>query len=205
MYTILLTNVTTDLCHICRVNDLIFPAMESFEERVNNPGNYYIFYDNFLRAAVGEEAWKSQVGVGNEKRRSGRRSVTSNSSNTSTSSRLSSPIDEAFALIMLKNNYWAWMQHAKGKWENDAKPLLTDYDDECLLSNHLTLAAHALNGAIIDLSTDENREEDDNHVIWRPKDDATEEAKQRYRMAETDLHAEISRFRSQVRKIGVFY
>ena len=96
-------------------------------------------------------------------------------------------------------------EHAKGKWENDAKPLLTDYDDECLLSNHLTLAAHALNGAIIDLTTDENREEDDNHVIWRPKDDATEEAKQRYRMAETDLHAEISRFRSQVREIEVFY
>jgi hypothetical protein len=184
MYTILL-NVTSDLCHICRVNDLIFPAMESFEERVNNPGNYYIFYDNFLRAAVGEEAWKSQVGVGNEKKRRGRRSVASNSSNTTiTSSRLSSPIDEAFALIMLKNNYWAWMQQAKGKWENDARPLLTDYDDECLLSNHLTLAAHALNGAIIDLTTDENREEDDNHVIWRPKDDATEEVKQRYRMAE---------------------
>jgi hypothetical protein len=37
--------------------------MEAFEERLNNPTNYYIFYNYFLRALVGEKVWKQATGA----------------------------------------------------------------------------------------------------------------------------------------------
>jgi hypothetical protein len=49
-------------CSCCTDNEVVFPAMEAFKERVDNPTNYF-FYDYFLRASVGEKAWKQATGA----------------------------------------------------------------------------------------------------------------------------------------------
>ena len=49
-----------DLCGQCVANNLVFPALEAFEQRLDNPTNYYLFYEYFLSAAVGEEEWKQK-------------------------------------------------------------------------------------------------------------------------------------------------
>jgi hypothetical protein len=66
-----------------------------------------LFYDNFLRAVEGEEKWKASA-----------------ASKSTNDGRLSSPYNEAFAMILLKNNYYAWLLEAKETYGG----LITDYD-----------------------------------------------------------------------------
>ena len=97
-------NRLKELCSCCADNEVVFPAMEAFEERLDNPTNYYIFYDYFLRASVGEKVWKQATGAQEkELRKKGRLSGASNESLPgSRTKRLSSCLEEAFALIMLE-------------------------------------------------------------------------------------------------------
>jgi hypothetical protein len=81
--------------------------MECFEQRLDNPNAYFLFYDNFLRAVEGEEKWKESAKC-----------------KSTNDGRLSSPYNEAFAMILLKNNYFAWLLEAK----QDNDDLITDYD-----------------------------------------------------------------------------
>jgi len=48
---------------MCVEHTLIFPAMEAFEERLQDPTTYLLFYHYFLRSAVGESEWKSLAGI----------------------------------------------------------------------------------------------------------------------------------------------
>ena len=181
--------------------------MEAFEERLDNPTNYYIFYDYFLRASVGEKAWKLATGA-QEKELSnrGRLSGASNNSNESLpgsrTKRLSSCLEEAFALIMLKNNYFAWLLEYKEK--STRKVLLTDYDRSVFENGSHTIAAvakHVLGGNIINLlSNDENQRctEEKDYVVWKPKDGDEEGVKVNYMNAATDYEASCDAIRLQV-------
>ena len=101
----------TDMCKLCARNALVLPACEAFQKRLEDPNHYFLFYKFFLRSAVGdEEEWK--------------RKSTSHKSVDNTSS-LSSALDEAFALVMLQNNYFSWLLEAKEEFGNS---LITDYD-----------------------------------------------------------------------------
>lgn len=129
-----------DLGKVCAQYNLVFPAMECFEQRLDNPTAYFVFYDNFLRAAEGEEKWKKSV------------------IKSSTNERLSSPYNESFAMILLKNNYFAWLLQTK----NDNLGLITDYDSEELISTAKhTLTEHLMGGICI--------ENDGFHTVPRPK------------------------------------
>jgi len=66
-------------------------AFECFEERWEFPKAYHLFYYLFYKAAVGDKRWKASL---EENKPFG-------NSNT-----------EAFALMLLKNNYHAWMARA---------------------------------------------------------------------------------------------
>ena len=66
-------------------------AFECFEKRWDFPKAYHLFYDQFFKAAVGDRKWKESL---DEDKPFG-------NSNT-----------EAFALMLLKNNYHAWMSQA---------------------------------------------------------------------------------------------
>ena len=124
-----------DLCGQCVANNLVFPALEAFEQRLDNPTNYYLFYEYFLSAAVGEEEWKQNSGYQHRMRKRARRqSYTTNiiSPEPMTRDRLSivkdkrmsTSLNEAFTLILFKNNYFAWLLEAK---QNNSD-LVCDYD-----------------------------------------------------------------------------
>jgi len=84
------------LCRMCHENKVYMLAFECFEERWRFPKAYHLFYDHFFKAAVGEKKWKESL---EDNKPFG-------NSNT-----------EAFALMLLKNNYHAWMAQAYSVFE----------------------------------------------------------------------------------------
>ena len=194
-----------ELCNFCAENELIFPALEALEERLDNPNTYFIFYDYFLRATVGDGTWKRNFGLREQERMKKKARLSGADSNSSVSSsktkRMASPVDEAFALIVLKNNYYAWLLAAKEK--GSRKVLLTDYDMAEFESSGSrtmeTLAERLLQGAMINISNDENgRSYDLDHVAWKPQDDDSEEVKVRYNDAVTHYGILNTALRSKV-------
>jgi hypothetical protein len=97
--------LTTDLCGLCVENKCVLPSMESLGRRLEDPKTYCIFYMFFYTAAVGETRWKEYLS--NEEGRIG--------SNTM----------EAFAQLVLVNNYKAWLYEEKKTHQTH---LLTEYD-----------------------------------------------------------------------------
>ena len=93
---LLLLLPTTDLCRLCQETGAYMLAVECFEERWKFPKAYHLFYDHFFKAAVGDRKWKASL-EGNKP---------FGNSNT-----------EAFALMVLKNNYLAWMAQASSEFE----------------------------------------------------------------------------------------
>jgi hypothetical protein len=120
--------------------------MEAFEQRLKNPTCYWVFYDYFLRAAVGDEDWKANTGLhkpGWTKKKTIQdppRPSTITSDNTK--KRMSTCLDEAFALLILKNNYFAWLMDRKDFYKDK---LMTDYDTSNHLEDAVTLPEHIMN------------------------------------------------------------
>jgi hypothetical protein len=81
------------------------PSIESFERRTKDPKAYCIFYMYFYTAAVGELRWKEYL--------------------WKEEGRIGSNTMEAFALLVLVNNYKAWLYDEKKAHQ---KKLLTEYD-----------------------------------------------------------------------------
>jgi len=71
-------------------------AYECFEQRWRFPKAYHLFYEYFYKAAVGDKRWKESL---EEKKPF---------ANANT---------EAFALMILKNNYHAWMVQAASEYD----------------------------------------------------------------------------------------
>ena len=75
--------------------------------------------------------------------------------------RMATPLDKAFALVMLKNNYFAWLWKAK---EGMHSTMLTDYDSQLLrTARHkgaLSLGEHKLMGSLICLQRQIATEQD---------------------------------------------
>ena len=80
-------------------------SLESMEMRLENPKAYYVFYEFFYKAAVGEVLWKECI--------------------SDASKRIGNNTTEAFALLLLANNYKAWLYEEKMSHGED---LLTEYD-----------------------------------------------------------------------------
>lgn len=82
-------------------------SLESMLKRLDNPKIYYIFYEFFYKSAVGESEWKQFM------------------SKTSNGVRIGNDNTEAFALLLLSNNYKAWLCEEKQAHGNN---LLTEYE-----------------------------------------------------------------------------
>jgi hypothetical protein len=108
MLTHPLLDSTTDLCNTCVEKRIVFPSLAAFEEGVNLPAIYVIFYNYFVKSSVGDNAWKVACLDAEDQ-----------------SSPIVPPQGEAFAMLLLKNNYFAWLWEAKMKLGN---LLITDYD-----------------------------------------------------------------------------
>jgi hypothetical protein len=79
-----------DLCRLYVDNTCVLPSIESLGRRFKNPKAYCIFYMYFYTAAVGELRWKEYLSKEEE--------------------RIGSNTMEAFALLVLVNNYKkAWL------------------------------------------------------------------------------------------------
>ena len=95
----------TDLCALCVENTCVLPSIESIGRRLQDPKAYFIFYMYFYTAAVGEVRWKECM--------------------AKKETRIGSNTTEAFALLVLVNNYKAWLYEEKKKHKTD---LWTEYD-----------------------------------------------------------------------------
>lgn len=105
----MLTELGTDLCNRCHAQQAVFPCLEAFLLGKEFPSVYMIFYDFFLRAAVGEAQWKSKCLEYKEP-----------------TEELATPQLESFTMLLLKNNYFAWLLNEKNRL-NDGN-FVTDYD-----------------------------------------------------------------------------
>jgi hypothetical protein len=81
------------------------PSMESLKRRWKDPKAQCIFYMNFYTAVVGETRWKESL--------------------SKEDGRIGSNTMEAFALLVLENNYKAWLYEEK---KTHQRNLLTEYD-----------------------------------------------------------------------------
>jgi hypothetical protein len=104
------TPAATELCNFCVLNNAILPSLEAFEKRLEIPGIYFVFYDYFYKASAGDARWKEGCLEANTE-----------------IDRLGSRVGEAFAMLVLKNNYFAWLLEAKEKL---GVKLVTDYDSD---------------------------------------------------------------------------
>ena len=98
----------TDLCNLCSERQMVFPSLEAFEQGVNLPSVYVIFYDYFVKSSVGDSAWKEACLEA-----------------VDPTEPIAVPQGESFALLLLKNNYFAWLWEAKTSLGDR---LITDYD-----------------------------------------------------------------------------
>lgn len=179
----------------CATNKLIFPALEAFEERLANPTVYYIFYEYFLRAAVGEEEWKRNTGCHHPKpnKRSSTPTTSTTTTTTSPNKRMASSLDEAFALLVLKNNYFAWLLDGKQLYSG----LLTDYDSGRNVSqtSSRTLVQYLLNGSIVSLDWEEN----ESYILWKPCDGVITDYNDEYIAAYNKFKAAVQRIREKAK------
>jgi hypothetical protein len=90
------------------------PSLEAFQKGIKIPTVHMVFYDFFLKATVGESQWKA----------------TCLSPCDAAMPLVDRPL-ETFAMILLKNNYFAWLCTAKEKLQDS---LVTDYDAESIRS-----------------------------------------------------------------------
>ena len=81
------------------------PSIDSIKRRWEDPKTYCLFYMNFYTAVVGEVRWKEYLSKEDE--------------------RIGSNTMEAFALLLLVNNYKAWLYEEKKMHQGN---LLTEYD-----------------------------------------------------------------------------
>ena len=82
-------------------------ALETMiNNRLNNPKCYFIFYEYFYKAAVGEKSWNDCI-------------------KDEENGRIGNDNTEAFALLLLTNNYKAWLSDEKQRYRD---LLMTEYD-----------------------------------------------------------------------------
>ena len=86
----------------------MFPSLEAFEEGINYPLVYMIFYEYFFKSSVGDSAWKKACLEAKDP-----------------TEPMAAPQEEAFAMILLRNNYFAWLWEAKTEFDG---LLVTEYD-----------------------------------------------------------------------------
>ena len=79
------------LCLQSHKTKSVFPSLDSFQKRMELPKVYYLFYDYFFKGVMGDDHWENVLGKSGE----------------SASVRLGSSVAEAFAHLILENNYFA--------------------------------------------------------------------------------------------------
>lgn len=98
-------NTNAEMCTECEMDGAVLPSIESFQMRLKLPKVYYLFYEFFFKAVVGEGLFKRRFVEGK---------------------RFGTNILEAFAHLILVNNYFAWLYDYY--YKNPGTTLKTEYD-----------------------------------------------------------------------------
>ena len=86
---------------------MVLPSVEHFQKRYKYPRVYFLFYEYFVRAVVGEKKW--------------------NKSMSDKNARLCTCIAEAYTHSLIENNYFAWLFEYKHGTKNCE--LKTEYEE----------------------------------------------------------------------------
>lgn len=105
-----LINAVSELCSFCAKENAILPSLEAFEMGLRLPSVYMVFHEFFFKSSMGDAQWKAAC-----------------LEPTSPTARFAPPQGEAFAMLLLKNNYFAWLWEAKQEFK---ELLVTDYDSD---------------------------------------------------------------------------
>jgi hypothetical protein len=89
----------------CKEDGSILPSIEGFQNRSFLPKVYYIFYEYFFKAVISKGTWKQHF--------TGNKTFGTN-------------ILEAYALAIIKNNYFTWLYNYKSK--HPGSTLQMEYD-----------------------------------------------------------------------------
>ena len=139
----------TELCGLCVQKYVVFPSLEAFEEGVQLPCVYMVFHDYFLKSSVGDAAWKEAC-----------------LDAADPTDQIAPPQAKAFAMLLLRNNYFAWLWEAKLEYKSGLK---TDYDlakDRC---NALEISEGILQ-CQINLNVDEEDEDNWSKILLKKED-----------------------------------
>jgi hypothetical protein len=129
---------------------VVFPSLEAFEEGVQLPCIYMVFHDYFLKSSVGDAAWKEAC-----------------LDAADPTERIAPPQAQAFAMLLLRNNYFAWLWEAKLEYKSGLK---TDYDiarDRC----HAVEISEGILQCQINLNVDEEDEDNWSKILVKKDDD----------------------------------
>ena len=139
----------TELCGLCVQKYVVFPSLEAFEEGVQLPCVYMVFHDYFLKSSVGDAAWKEAC-----------------LDAADPTDQIAPPQAKAFAMLLLRNNYFAWLWEAKLEYKSGLK---TDYNlakDRC---NALDISEGILQ-CQINLNVDEEDEDNWSKILLKKED-----------------------------------
>ena len=97
------------MCAACESEKKTLPSIEHFQLRIKNPKVYFLFYDYFFRAVVGETKWKINMQEKN---------------------RLGTSIAEAFTHALIENNYFAWLMEYQTTANTKVMTEYTEMEEE---------------------------------------------------------------------------
>lgn len=134
---------------------------------IEMPSVYIVFHDFFLRSSVGDTAWKAAC-----------------MESSDLTERLAPTQGEAFAMLLLKNNYFAWLWEAKLTYK---EILVTDYDGDQERKNKENICDAYVKLEVNLEPNDEDDEDDDtfnfNNVLIREGDKKYDELHKKTQMA----------------------
>jgi hypothetical protein len=114
------------------------PCLEAFEMGIENPSIYFLFYEYFFKSSVGDARWRRACVEDQDQ-----------------SAPLGSVQAEAFAMLQLKNNYFAWLLEAK----ENLSMLITDYDPDSKRAGMKSAAEVYLKKILLNLAEEEDDED----------------------------------------------
>jgi len=117
----------------------VFPSLEAFEEGIKLPLLYMVFYDYFFRSSVGDATWKKAIMESEDP-----------------TEPLAPEQGEAFAMLLLRNNYFAWLWEAKSQYKD---LLVTEYDPKKEREQKFEDLGYYFLNCQIDLDADEDEED----------------------------------------------
>ena len=137
--------MAADLCKLCATENCVIPSLEAFEEGIDLPLVYMIFYEYFFKSSVGDSAWKKACLEAKDP-----------------TEPLAAAQEEAFAMILLRNNYFAWLWEAKMEFKD---LLITEYDTKKEREFKYEDVGYSLLKQRIDLEVDVNEEDMDKILV----------------------------------------